>query len=645
MGLKTRIFVGFLLVVALFFGGALFAVERMQRVQDDLRLIHRGYLALARYANELKTLQEAKDEYVERALAEADPRVRRRLVGYAGTYYPHALRSRLAELLRTSEGLKRRDPDKRDRAYLDRIINQIKKSQSLHDDYDAATQALLTALDEEGADLSVLTAAYTERGQSLSQELGALSVRLEAKLGEAVLQVEGTGRDTAYTFIGIILFAALVAAGVALTIQRGLAPVSTLLESARKIRRGSLDVEVTAEGPEEIRALAAEFNQMAGALRDRERRVQLQTEDLARLKAFSEDVIRTVRVGIIVLDETNHVRTVNPAARSVFALSLLDVDGKDLAGLPQVDETLAGLLREADAVREAGKERFFPVQRIGGHIVDVALVPIKNRAGASGEDIMVLGDDVSAREEARERLLESERLAAIGRLAAQITHEIRNPLSSVGLNMELLEDDIPHLPVDRQDEARSILRAVGQEVDRLKQITEGYLRYARLPAQNKKAGDVGDLLADLLAFCQSEAHQAGVMLELHIGETLPAVPHDRTRLRQALLNLLRNAEEAAGRGGTVRLSAERADTGGVRVSVEDSGPGLSADAREQLFRPFFTTKKQGTGLGLSLTQEIVKEHGGSLDVGSSPLGGAAFAIVLPATEVAAPVSAEAERPA
>jgi two-component system, NtrC family, sensor kinase len=242
----------------------------------------------------------------------------------------------------------------------------------------------------------------------------------------------------------------------------------------------------------------------------------------------------------------------------------------------------------------------------------------------------VLGEDVTSREETRERLLQSERLAAIGRLAAQITHEIRNPLSSVALNIELLGDDLVHLPVERQKEAGSILGAVGKEVDRLTQITEGYLRFAKLPAPRKIAGDVGDLLADIVAFTQADAAKAGVMLELHVEPDLPPVPHDPARLRQAVLNLLRNGVEAAGRGGTVRVGARVSPSGkGARVSVEDTGPGVPDDVKARLFQPFFTTKPQGTGLGLMLAREIVLEHKGELEVETSPLGGASFTIELP----------------
>jgi PAS domain S-box-containing protein len=370
---------------------------------------------------------------------------------------------------------------------------------------------------------------------------------------------------------------------------------------------------------------------MAQALEDRQSVLAARSQELLRLTGFAENVIRSVRVGIVVVDEAARVRTLNPAARSVFHLPLVDVDGRPLGELidPALRESIAPILTAIEDVRAKGEMRTFPLVQLGERVVDVALVPIRDRAGASLADVLVLGEDVTSREETRERLLQSERLAAIGRLAAQITHEIRNPLSSVALNIELLGDDVPHLPNERQREVRAILEAVGKEVERLTQITEGYLRFARLPAPRRVAADVGDLLADLVAFSQGDAAKAGVMLELQLEPGLPAVPHDPARLRQAVLNLLRNGVEAAGRGGTVRIGA-KATTKGARVTVEDTGPGVADDVRDRLFQPFFTTKPSGTGLGLMLAREIILEHHGSLSVDASTLGGAAFQIELPA---------------
>jgi signal transduction histidine kinase/HAMP domain-containing protein len=458
-----------------------------------------------------------------------------------------------------------------------------------------------------------------------------LQLAADGKVADAVLRAERDERDAAFSLVLLALVAALVGGVVLVSMLRTLRPLAGLVDSVRAIGRGAHDAgQLPVDRDDEIGALARELSQMARALSDREGALAARGDELLRLTGFAENVIRSVRVGIVVVDPTGCVRTLNPAARSVFKLPLKDVDGRALRELvdASLEDALAPVLDGLDDVRESGELKTFPLLKLGDNVVDVSLVPLRDRAGASMADVLVLGEDVTAREETRERLLQSERLAAIGRLAAQITHEIRNPLSSVALNVELLGDDVPLLPAARQREAKQILDAVGSEVERLTQITEGYLRFARLPAPKRVFSDVGDLLADLVAFTQGDAQKAGVMLELNIETGLPRVPHDPARLRQALLNLLRNAVEAAGRGGTVRIGA-RAHGSGARLSVDDTGPGVADAIRDRLFQPFFTTKPHGTGLGLLLTREIVLEHRGELHVDKSALGGASFAIDLP----------------
>jgi PAS domain S-box-containing protein len=638
-GLSTRIFAGFLVLLLVFAGAGLLGVRRLHAIREDLVLIHRGYLAMGRAATQVRTLQDARDAYVARAIATPSPDVRRQLVAYARDADPRALRERLDEIEALALQLLSGRLREADARFLDALVAQLDRSRTLHDAYDEATGRLLDAVTlpdgEEGKALPELLDEQREHAQAFSRELRSLSVAMDGKISEAVLRAERDERSAAWGVVVLSLVAAAVGVVVLLMMIRALRPLRLLVESAQAIGRGSLDVQVDSGGDDEVGQLSREFNAMARALKDREGVLAARSQELLRLTGFAENVIRSVRVGIIVIDEAGRVRTLNPAARSVFHLPLVDVDGRPLGELvdPALREPLAPVLDAIDAVRTRAEMEQFPLLRLGDRVVDVALVPIRDRAGASLADVLVLGEDVTSREETRERLLQSERLAAIGRLAAQITHEIRNPLSSVGLNIELLGDDVAHLPAERQKEAKSILDAVGAEVERLTQITEGYLRFARLPAPRRVAGDVGDLLADLVAFSQGDAAKAGVMLELHVEPGLPAVPHDPSRLRQAILNLLRNAVEAASQGGTVRVGARaspKAGDGGARITVEDTGPGIPDEVKARLFEPFFTTKPQGTGLGLMLAREIVLEHKGELGVESSSLGGAAFTIDLPA---------------
>jgi two-component system, NtrC family, sensor kinase len=232
-------------------------------------------------------------------------------------------------------------------------------------------------------------------------------------------------------------------------------------------------------------------------------------------------------------------------------------------------------------------------------------------------------------EERERELVRSERLAAVGKMAAMITHEVRNPLSSIGLNTELLEEE---LATDgSSQEAKNLLTAIHREVDRLTAITEEYLAFARLPKPKLAPEAVNPLVGALATFVREDlaAKQVKLVTELGIGDPIAMI--DAAQLRQCLINLVRNATEAlSGKGGgTVILRTRRAGDR-IEIDVEDDGPGIAPDVLSRMFDPFFSTKKEGSGLGLALTQQIVKDHGGDLAVNSTVGRGTTFTVSVPA---------------
>lgn len=223
-------------------------------------------------------------------------------------------------------------------------------------------------------------------------------------------------------------------------------------------------------------------------------------------------------------------------------------------------------------------------------------------------------------------LLRAERLAAVGQLAAQIAHEVRNPLSSIGLNAELLAEELPAESA-QGIEARRLCAAIGREVDRLSEITEGYLRLARPPRPSLVREELPRIIEELVSFVRPELATAGIRVELALQPGLTAAV-DEAQLRQALLNLVRNARDAMAQGGTLRIGAARVEER-VEITVADSGVGIPPAALARIFEPFYTTKERGTGLGLPVTQQIVQEHGGRLRCEARLGGGAIFTVELP----------------
>ncbi len=284
-----------------------------------------------------------------------------------------------------------------------------------------------------------------------------------------------------------------------------------------------------------------------------------------------------------------------------------------------------------------------PIRRLTEGAVRIGRGDYSVAAAAQGSDeIAVLAREFNAMaanlrererqlEQKQSELVRAERLAAMGRVTAQITHEIRNPLSSIGLNAEMLEEAIEKANWSSPAAAREsqeLLKAISREVDRLTEVTEEYLRFARAPKPQLAPEDASAVVRSLLDFSAEELKQAGVQVDRDLGSPAWALV-DEGQLRQALLNLLRNAREAfAGKPGRVKVGSHAGDRW-VEVSVADDGPGIAQEDLARIFEPFFSTKQRGTGLGLAVTQQIVREHGGELSCESTPGAGTCFTVRLP----------------
>jgi signal transduction histidine kinase len=220
-----------------------------------------------------------------------------------------------------------------------------------------------------------------------------------------------------------------------------------------------------------------------------------------------------------------------------------------------------------------------------------------------------------------QRLLQSERLATVGRFASQIAHEIRNPLNSISLNIELLEDEFR----ESNTEARGLIRSVLRELDRLNGIVGEYLQFARFPKPNPRRGQIETVIQSVI---DSFRPPARIRFTVHQAEATPSVWLDEQLIRQVLDNLTRNAVEAIEGEGSIHLETEVIDRF-VVIRVRDSGAGIPAEIQSRLFEPFFTTKSHGTGLGLATSQQIMFEHNGHLLVESQPGKGTTFSLLLP----------------
>ncbi|MEM9074966.1 MAG: ATP-binding protein [Myxococcota bacterium] len=603
LSIPTRIFLAFALTLAAFASVAVTSLVQHDRTARQLRLLHDGYLPLAMRFNEARAQQSVFRQQLERVLDSS--RLGRAWFDAARQVRP-GTRRRFQHYFNRADRLARQAGDLET---LESAGQSFESVLALYERTQPGYDRLFTALDngqDEVAAEELNTLLQDERAISREYREGynRLVDRIDAIAAESADQ-----ERQASIVLGVL---ALLALGVGLTAtiwsQRVLRPLPLLQERVAAVAEGDLSSrKLQPRGDDELAHLAQDFERMVEALAARDARL----EDLRRMQA---QIVAGLRAAVVVLDDQDRVRTLNPAARTVLGLSEASV-GEELASvlsLPVLLERLGDARGRSDGI-------FLEATSFEGRSIDLLATPL-----GSEKEVLLVAEDVTDALRTKDRLIQTERLAAIGRMAAHVTHEVRNPLSSIGLNVEMLEDEL----AEGDNEARALMRAIHREVDRLTAITEEYLRLARLPQPHLEPDELSEMLESVALFVRREMETSNVELVLDVARDLPMVAYDEAQMRQALLNLLRNAREAM-EGGVIRIVA-RARGEGVQLDVIDEGPGIAEDQRHRIFDLFFSTKERGSGLGLPLTKQIVAAHGGTIACLAAEGGGTRFELWLPA---------------
>jgi two-component system sensor histidine kinase PilS (NtrC family) len=345
-------------------------------------------------------------------------------------------------------------------------------------------------------------------------------------------------------------------------------------------------------------------------------RLQARETDLAALAALHESIVQSVASGLLTTDGAGRVTFLNHAGEQMMALSLAAIRGEPSARW--FGAFTPGESRGETELENARGERL----RVG-----YTASPLVGRAGEPLGATVIFQDltRLRAMEAAMQR---SERLADLGRVAAGLAHELRNPLASMSGCIELLRASAT------SEEDSRLMGIVLREAGRLDQLVTRFLQFSRPAPLRREDVDLAQLAAETLeVFAQD---RAAARVEI-VRELAPAPAWcDPDQLRQVLWNLLLNAAQAIaghaageGRGGRVRIASSVGPVGEALLVVEDDGPGIAPQDATQLFTPFFTTKEKGTGLGLATVQRIADAHGGSVTIDSSPGHGARVTLRLP----------------
>jgi PAS domain S-box-containing protein len=366
------------------------------------------------------------------------------------------------------------------------------------------------------------------------------------------------------------------------------------------------------------------YRRMIDELKEKERELrrlrELERHRANELQDLNASIIDSMVSGVLVLDLSGSVRSMNEVAREVLGVGPGRAVGRPfgdvLNRVPELHARLQACLEDGLVIRR--DELRLSLPGVGRRDVGLTLSPLVDREG-SRTGALCLVVDLTEVKRLQEQVRAKESLAELGELSGGIAHEFRNSLATMLGYAKLVE---------RQGSGEVVehARDIVEEVGALRRVVDDFLRFANPTRLVLEPIDLAALVEDLRDDVAVRA--AGREVALEIGEGLPRLTGDETLLRRAFTNLLRNAADAVGGAGRVRVSAELAQ-GEVTVHVDDDGPGVPSEDRERIFLPFVSGKDHGTGLGLALTRKIVVHHGGSIRAEESPLGGARFSVTLP----------------
>lgn len=381
---------------------------------------------------------------------------------------------------------------------------------------------------------------------------------------------------------------------------------------------------------------------LVGALRDLEerktrdlRQVSVRLEDayskleeraiqLINIQDYTQSILRSVTSGVLTVGPDASVTTMNPAAERMLGVSEYDAVPKPIGSLFRDDAGLSNDVEKVLSGRIPVTLREGTVQTKSGRSVHIQASSSRMRAvGGRILGAVVTMEDVSEIKSLTEQLIRADRLAAMGQLTAGVAHEVRNPLGVIRASVQLLED----ASADRTRilEASSVIK---QEIDRLDRVIKALLDFGRPSKPTFTKVDVEEVLDDVVLFTERFGRQSGVRIVRDLSGGLPPVEADPDQLKQVFLNLVTNAVQAMEEtGGMITISTRHAQ-GYVEVEVADSGPGIPAESISKVFDPFYSTRDDGTGLGLTIVHRIIDEHDGHIEVQSGEKG-TTFVVSLP----------------
>lgn len=355
-------------------------------------------------------------------------------------------------------------------------------------------------------------------------------------------------------------------------------------------------------------------------------RLTKMSDSFRQLYQFSDRILKSVNLGVYTVDTDKVITSWNSKMVEMSGVSAEQAIG---SRLDQLFPNLRGegVIERVDRVLRSGKKeklRLLHRQLNGtGRFQKRRLAPLRDGEDVTG--VVIIVEDITEFKRLLDQTIQSEKLAEVGRLTAGIAHEINNPLSMVAYAAELLKREKPLSAFQEE-----MLDKIEMEVERLKALTGGLLSFSSSRSRLSRVVNLNDLIDEVLKLLRFELQRKSIRLETEFGD-IPVMTADPNKLKQVIINLVMNAAHALQGEGHITLTTGINPDGSLQLLVSDDGPGIPPELQTQVFAPFFTTKPEGegTGLGLYICQNIIREHGGVMTLQSQPGAGTTFQVCLP----------------
>lgn len=359
--------------------------------------------------------------------------------------------------------------------------------------------------------------------------------------------------------------------------------------------------------------------------------VQTQFLHLAREKGLLETIFQAIQEGIVVVGSGASIRYANRMAESLFGFKLDDAEGQPIARYIRDIDWEKVLSLDGDEWEKLVR-REIEVTYPDHCFVEFYVVPLSTvEEGKQGA--VVIFRDVTRDRASAEESLESERMKALTLLAAGVAHEIGNPLNAVTIHLQLMERELEEVADPALRESLAELVDVSKrEVHRLDRIITQFLRAIRPSLPDRKPVKMERMLDETLELMKHEISNRRILVERKSVKNVPTVPADETQVKQAFFNIIKNALQAMESEGILKISIE-VSSRFVSVCFEDNGPGISSEDLGSIYEPYRTTKEEGSGLGLMIVQRILRDHGGEIEISSTPEHGTTFTLHFPRDDV------------